>query len=69
MRLCYCVRQWQLCSTHVHVCREQNRQEEIKTLTSQGTIPVEHEVSKNPELSKDARTCESDMRSPNSRPP
>ncbi|KZV85105.1 2-nitropropane dioxygenase [Exidia glandulosa HHB12029] len=35
---------------------EQNRQEEIKTLTSQGTIPVEHEVSKNPELSKDART-------------
>ncbi|EJD53270.1 2-nitropropane dioxygenase [Auricularia subglabra TFB-10046 SS5] len=35
---------------------ENNRQEEIKALTSAGTIPVEDEVSKNPELSTKART-------------
>lgn len=36
--------------------RENNRQAEIKELTSKGIIPFEHEVSKKPELFMKGRT-------------
>lgn len=39
-------------------CREENRQQEIRELTSQGKIPHEVELEKHPEKSPGGRMCE-----------